>query len=118
MKNNYKNDAMLETEFKFGEVHGLTDQVNLGSDRVQFRNIFSNANGGVSLLGFEAGQKLDEHVAPAELMVTVLEGEIDFTVIDRPMTLRAGEFMLVGEGVRHSVLAKADSKVMLTKIKA
>ena len=56
-------------------------------------------------------------VAPAELMVTVLEGEIVFTVVDRPLTLSAGQFMLVGAGVAHSVEAKADSKLMLTKIK-
>lgn len=39
-------------------------------------------------------------------------------MIDKPHTINAGEFMLVGEGVRHSVVAKADSKVMLVKVKA
>ncbi len=51
-------------------------------------------------------------------MVTALEGEIVFTMIDNPITLRAGEFILVGAGVPHSVLANCDSKIMLTKIKA
>lgn len=109
---------MLDTEYKFGEAHNLADQVEEANDKVQFKAIFSNANGGVSLIGFKAGQQLDPHVAPAELMVTVLEGEIVFTVVDRPVTLKAGDFMLVGEGVVHSVLANADSKVMLTKVKA
>ena len=109
---------MLETDFKFGEVHVLADQISSGNDRVQFKHVVSNDNGGVSLLAFKAGQALDEHLAPAELMVTVLEGEINFTMIDKPHTLRAGEFMLVGAGVPHSVVANADSKVMLIKIKA
>ena len=109
---------MLETDFKFGEVHNLASQIESGAERVHFKNIFNNSNGGVVLLAFKAGQKLDEHIAPAELMVTVLEGEIVFTMIDNPNTLRAGEFMLIGAGVPHSVLANRDSKVMLTKIKA
>lgn len=109
---------MLETSYKFGETHNLSTQIELSSDKVQFRPIFNNANGGVALLGFKTGQKLDEHLSPAELMVTVLEGEIVFTVIDTPHTLHAGEFLLVGEGVPHSVVANADSKVLLTKIKA
>lgn len=109
---------MIKTDYKFGEVHRLADQIESGTDRVHVRNIISTTNGGASLIAFKAGQKLDQHVAPAELMVTVLEGEIVFTVIDKPNTLRTGDFMLVGEGVPHSVTANADSKVLLTKIKA
>ena len=70
------------------------------------------------LIALKEGQKLAEHLAPAELMVNVIEGSIEFTMIDKPHTINAGEFMLVGEGVPHSVVAKADSKVMLIKIKA
>ena len=109
---------MLETSYRFGEVNKLSTQIEPSDEKVQFKPVFNNAHGGVALLGFKAGQKLDEHLSPAELMVTVIEGEIVFTVIDKPHTLRAGEFLLVGEGVPHRVVANADSKVMLTKIKA
>ncbi len=109
---------MLETEYKFGEVHVLADQIQTAEDHPQFHRIFENVNGGVVLIAFKAGQKLAEHLAPAELMVNVIEGSIEFTVIDKPHTLNAGEFMLVGAGVPHSVIAKADSKVMLIKVKA
>lgn len=109
---------MLNTEYKFGEVHNLAAQIQSGDDKVQFRHIFENANGGISLLAFKAGQLLAEHLSPAEVMVYVLEGEVEFTMIDRPLTLKAGEFLLMGEGVPHRVLAKADSKVMLAKLKA
>ena len=109
---------MINTEYKFGEVHVLANQIEYGSDNVHFQNIFNNNNGGVALVAFKVGQKLDTHTAPAELMVTVLEGEIEFTMIDKPHTLKAGEFMLVGQDVPHSVLAKAASKMMLVKVNA
>lgn len=109
---------MINTEYKFGEVHVLSSQVETAADKVQFKNIFSNENGGVVLVGFKAGQKLDTHVAPAEVMVSVLEGEVEFTVLDKPHTIKAGEFMLLGAGVPHSVEAKADTKIMLIKVKA
>lgn len=107
---------MLDTEYKFGEVHNLAAQIEQ-SERVNFKRVFENNNGGVSLLAFKAGQKLDEHLAPAEVMVCVLEGEIVFTMIDQIHSIKAGEFLLMGAGVPHSVLAKADSKVMLVKVK-
>lgn len=71
---------MLQTEYKFGEVHVLADQIESGEERVHFQNVFSNPNGGVSLVAFKAGQKLDTHTAPAEVMVNVIEGEIEFVM--------------------------------------
>lgn len=108
---------MLESNYKFGEVNDLASQVELNADRVSFKNIFTNANGGVALVGFKAGQKLDTHVASAEVMVTVLEGEVEFTILDNAHTLTKGRFLLLGEDVPHSVVAKADSKLMLVKVK-
>lgn len=109
--------VMLDTDYKFGDVHELTAQIESGKDKVHFKHIYSNENGGVVLVAFEAGQKLDTHTAPAEVMVNVLEGEIEFTMIDKPHTLKAGEFLLMGAGVPHSVIARAASKMMLVKIK-
>ncbi|MDE5552262.1 MAG: cupin domain-containing protein [Muribaculaceae bacterium] len=109
---------MLETDFKFNDVKVLADQVVASDDKVQFRGVLNSHHGGVSLLAFKAGQKLDEHLAPAELMVTVLSGEINFNIGSTPHNIKAGEFMLVGAGVAHSVEAVADSKVMLIKVKA
>lgn len=108
---------MIDTEYKFGEVHNLSAQVEQSGERVQFKRVFENANGGVSLLAFKAGQALEEHLAPAEVMVCVVEGEIAFTMIDQRHTIKAGEFLLMGAGVPHSVVANVDSKVMLVKAK-
>ena len=118
LRQSIKTTDMLSTEYKFGEVHDLRTQVDAGNDKVHFRHIFENKHGGVSLVAFKAGQSLAEHTAPAEVMVNVLEGEIEFTMIDKPHTLKAGEFLLMGQDVPHSVVARTDSKVMLVKIKA
>ena len=109
---------MLDTKYKFGEVHTLADQVEAARDRVHVQQIFSTDNGGVAILAFKAGQKLDEHVAPAEVMVYAVEGEVEFTILDTPHTLRAGQFLMLGENVRHKVYATTDAKIMLAKVKA
>lgn len=108
---------MLETDYKFGEAFTVADQVVNSDEHVEFREILKNDNGGVSLLSFSAGQELATHLAPAELMVYVLDGEIVFTVIDKPVHIHCGEALLVGDGVPHSVHAVTDAKVMLVKIK-
>lgn len=108
---------MLTSEFKFGEVHDLASQVQPAEDRVHVKNIFSNNHGGVAIIGFKAGQKLDTHMAPAEVMINVLEGEIEFTMLEKPNHLRAGQFILMGQDVPHSVAALTDAKLLLIKIK-
>lgn len=109
---------MLKTDFKFGEVMDLSSQVRVDSENVQFKSIFENGKGGVSLLAFRKGQKLSTHLAPAEVMVYVMDGEIEFTLPEETKRLKSGDFMLVGEGVAHSVSANVDSKVMLVKVKS
>lgn len=108
---------MTKTDFRFAEVHGLLDQVEKGNDKVHFKNIFQTENGGVSLVAFEAGQKLDTHLAPTEIMVTVCEGEIEFTVDGKPNDVKAGQFILLGADVPHSVFARTDAKLMIIKIR-
>lgn len=86
---------MLKTEYKFGEVHNLAAQIEAGEDKVHFHPLFANDNGGAVLLAFKAGQRLDTHIAPAEVMVTCLEGSIEFTILDKVNKLNAGDFLLL-----------------------
>lgn len=107
----------MKTNYQFGEALQLCNQVDYASDSMEFRQIFETANGGVALLAMKPGQKLDTHTTPFEVMVTVCEGEIDFTMIDRTHNMKAGDFLLMGANVAHSVEAKKDSKILLVKIK-
>lgn len=107
----------MKTEFKFGEVINLASQIEYNPSSVNFKNIFDTKDGGVSLLAMTEGQKLDTHVSPFGVMVCVVEGEIEFTMLDNPHIIHAGEFLLMGEEVPHSVVARKNSKLMLTKVK-
>lgn len=107
----------MKTNYRFGEAHKLADQIESAFDKVQFKQIFETGNGGVDLIAFKAGQKLETHLAPAEVMVNVLSGEIVFKMNDVSNTLRQGDFLLMGADVPHSVEALTDAKVLLVKIK-
>lgn len=107
---------MQTTNFKFGEVFRLAEQIDRNSESVTFRGVVNNAAGGIVLVAFSEGQALSTHLAPAELMVNVLEGEIEFTMNSKAHSMVAGDFLLVGKDVPHSVLAKTDAKMMLVKL--
>ena len=107
----------MKTNYRFGEARNLAAQVEINPDSVSCQQIFETSNGGVSLMAFKAGQYLDTHLAPAEVMVYVEDGEIEFTMNGVSNTLKKGDFLLMGAEVPHSVSAKSDSKVLLIKIK-
>ena len=107
----------MKTSYKFGHVDNLCDSVTYVDSNVAFKNVFETECGGVSLLALKKGQVLDTHTTPFEVMVCVCEGEIEFTMIDTAHNIKAGEFLLMGANVAHSVKANADSKVMLVKVK-
>lgn len=107
----------MKTDLKFGDVKNLSSLASKNSEHVEFKNIFESDNGGVALLAFEEGQVLPQHVSPCAVMVNVIEGEIEFTMLDIPHHIHAGEFLLMGEEVPHSVKALSDAKVLLIKVK-
>ncbi|MCH5236810.1 MAG: cupin domain-containing protein [Muribaculaceae bacterium] len=107
----------MKTNYRYGEIISLCNQVDYASDQVEFRQVFETSNGGVALLAFKEGQKLETHTSPFQVMVTVCEGEIDFTMLDETHLMKAGDALLMGANVAHSVKARANSKVLLVKIK-
>lgn len=107
----------MKTNFKFGEIIRFNEAVEYNADKVEFKTVFETSKGGISLIAMKSGQKLDTHTAPFEVMVTVCEGEVEFTMLDQSKRIKAGEFLLMGANVPHSVVANVDSKIMLVKIK-
>ena len=107
----------MKTNFKFGEVLKLTDAIYFNADKPEFKTVFETSKGGVALVALKGGQKLETHTAPFEVMVNVVEGEIEFTMLDQSRLMRTGEFLLMGANVAHSVVANVDSKLMLVKVK-
>ena len=108
---------MIKTDYRLNEVFNLASQIENGNDDVHFKELFSNANSSVMLVAFKSGQFLAEHRAPADVMVYVAEGKVDFTLADTTHEMKKGDFMLMNEGTLHRVLAKTDATVMLAKMK-
>lgn len=107
----------MKTNYRFGEVIKHSEAIEYSNEKVEFKEVFETDNGGVAFVAMKAGQVLDPHTSPYQLMVNVCEGEIEFTMIDRIHKMVEGDFILMGENVQHSVVAKKDSKIMLVKIK-
>lgn len=107
---------MANKPFEKNQTAKLVSLIDYDKTRVASRVINENGQGVEILLAFTAGSRLDAHSAPADLTVLVMEGELVFTVGDKPHRLRAGDVLTVAANAVHSVEAKEDTKVLLTKL--
>jgi len=68
----------------------------------------------VILFAFEPGARLPEHRAPGHVMIHCLRGALEVEASGGVQRLAQGDAVLVDPDVPHSVLAAAESDMLLT----
>lgn len=97
--------------FKFEE--GITYQEN----GIVSTRIHENKNGGITIFAFDQGQRLSEHTAPFDAVVTVLENQGEIVIGGTPHVLKAGESIIMPANITHAVNAIQKFKMMLIMIR-
>jgi quercetin dioxygenase-like cupin family protein len=82
------------------------------------RTLLKRNGGTVTLFAFDEGQSLSEHTAPFDAIAQVLEGEALITIAAVPLTVRAGEMVLMPANQPHAVIAPSRFKMLLTMIRS
>src|SRR3954464_8209168 len=82
------------------------------------RVLLKRPGGTVTLFAFDEGQSLSEHTAPFDAIAHVLEGEALITIGGVPLTVRAGEMVLMPANQPHAVNAATRFKMLLTMIRS
>ncbi|CAC9933657.1 cupin domain protein [Aedoeadaptatus coxii] len=99
--------------FKGGDVATLKELIPYEADTVAKKEIASNAGMKLILMAFDAGEKLSPHRAPANAILTILEGEGKVDYEGDAHELKAGDMIYFEEGGLHSVEAKGKMKMAL-----
>ena len=82
------------------------------------RILLKRGGGTVTLFAFDEGQSLSEHTAPFDAIAQVLEGEALITIAGVPLTVAAGDMVLMPANQPHAVAAPRRFKMLLTMIRS
>lgn len=82
------------------------------------RILLRRGGGTVTLFAFDEGQSLSEHTAPFDAVAHVLEGEALITIAGVPLTVPAGDIVLMPANQPHAVAAPKRFKMLLTMIRS
>lgn len=107
----------MSNQIEAGKTFSAAESIAHTDGSVVSKTIIKKPGGTVTLFSFAAGEGLSEHSAPHEALVQVLEGVVEITIGGEPVTVPAGECIILPANVPHSLKAVEAFKMLLTMIK-
>lgn len=107
----------MSTGTKDQNVINLLKHVEYASGSVVSKIIHKAAKGHMTLFAFDEGQKIDEHSAPFDAVVMVLEGQGDIVLAGTAHRVSAGEYIVMPANIPHAVKPVGKMKMLLTMIR-
>ncbi|WP_165220112.1 cupin domain-containing protein [Aquisphaera insulae] len=98
----------------YTHIPDLLAEVNVPTDGILSRTIFSDDRSKIVLFGFGAGQELSEHTSSMPATLQFLSGGADVGLGDDTVQARPGTFIHMPPGLPHSVRATAPTVMVLT----
>lgn len=95
----------------------LAELVQYAEGSIVSRALVQKPVGSMTLFAFDAGQALNEHTAPYDAFVQVLEGEGEIVVGGTVLRVKGGDTVLMPAHVAHAVVARQRLKMLLTMIR-
>jgi quercetin dioxygenase-like cupin family protein len=95
----------------------LADQVQYSEGSIVSRALVQKPVGSITLFAFDAGQGLNEHTAPFDAYVQILDGEAELVIGGQAVNAGSGETVLMPANVPHAVNARQRFKMLLTMIR-
>ncbi len=95
------------------EVESLKAEHAPASGGHRQKTLYKHGGATIALFLFEAGGGLAEHKAAGTVTINVLDGRLVLKTADDEYTLTAGHVLIFAPGVRHTVIAKEQTAMLL-----
>ncbi|MCP4650183.1 MAG: cupin domain-containing protein [PVC group bacterium] len=99
-------------------VNNLEGLIDYQAGAVVSKTLIKKETGTVTVFAFDKDQGLSEHTAPFDAMVNIIDGQAEITIDGSPMTVNAGEMVIMPANKPHALKAIEKFKMMLTMIKS
>lgn len=100
------------------EIVSILSDIEYGDTKPAIKVLVNNDFVKEIRIAFKKGQEMREHQTKHPIVVSVVDGSIDFGVSGAVQQLTRGMLIALEGGVPHSLVARADSIVRLSLSKA
>ncbi|WP_291455434.1 cupin domain-containing protein [Actinomyces sp. oral taxon 448] len=95
---------------------GLNDALPISEETTTSRVVVNNDVLRTVIFTFDAGQMLTEHASTKAVVVTLLEGEMDFSIGERNERMKAGDVIYLAPNDRHALTAVTPCRMELVMV--
>ena len=95
---------------------GLNAALPISEEATTSRVVVNNDILRTVVFTFDAGQVLTEHSSPRAVIVTLLEGEMDFSIGERTERMEVGDVIYLAPGDRHALTAVTPCRMQLVMV--
>ena len=95
---------------------GLNGALPISDEATTSRVVVNNEILRTVIFTFDTGQLLTEHTSPRAVIVTLLEGEMDFSIGERTERMSAGDVIYLAPGDRHALTAVSPCRMQLVMV--
>ena len=95
---------------------GLNETLPISEEATTSRVVVNNDVLRTVVFTFDAGQMLTEHASTKAVVVTLLEGEMDFSIGERTERMGAGDVIYLAPGDRHALTAVTPCRMQLVMV--
>ena len=93
------------------------ESVDYSEGSIVSKEFVHSAAVSITLFAFDKGQRLSEHTAPFDAVVTILDGHAEILIDGQPHQVAAGEMIIMPANHPHALNAHEPFKMMLTMIR-
>jgi len=111
-------DTNVPGDDLLGKVVDLAGLIDYQDAAVVSRTVIKKPTGTVTLFAFDAGEELSEHTTPYDALVQVLEGEVTVTISGEPLSLSAGQVVIMPAEKPHALKATDRFKMLLVMVRS
>lgn len=98
-------------------VFPLKERIQYSPNSVVSQQITKSKAGNITLFAFDKDQQLNEHSAPFDAVLQVLDGEALIHIAGEPYEVKVGEMIILPANIPHAVYAITAFKMLLTMIR-
>ena len=100
-----------------GKKFEFCNVVDYQQEGIVSARVLENKVGGITVFAFDKGQRLSEHSAPFDAVITVQEGHGEIVIGGKANQLQTGDSIIMPANIPHAVNAIERFKMMLIMIK-
>ncbi len=95
---------------------GLNEELPIVEGSTTSRTLLDNPLLRVVMFTFDTGQLLTTHSSPRAVVVTILEGQMEFVLDGEPHLMDAGDILYMAPDAPHALTAKSPCRMQLVMV--